>query len=310
MGTGKWQFVPVLWVNGSPRPDTIVVDGKPIKHKSEGTFYLDWRHEGKRVQKPCGKSPREALDAWRTKSAAEPDGGALGEQGVDPDGRGTVDAAITGFLAGIRGIKSPATVQAYGRDLKWFRRHCGKTFVAEIGRAELLELFAARREGRANQKTINRRVLTALMTLRNAGSEVKFKKGDWPKTENGEVEVYGEEQVFAFLQACTPSDRLIFKTFLSSGMRSRELATLYWADIDYDARTLTVRAKPELEFKPKSHESRSINVPRSLIEALRVRERTSTTQLVFPTAPHPKRKNYGRRSSRFAPPGVVQGDRL
>jgi hypothetical protein len=30
-----------------------------------GAYYLDWREAGKRTGKQVGKSPREALDAWR-----------------------------------------------------------------------------------------------------------------------------------------------------------------------------------------------------------------------------------------------------
>ena len=46
----------------------VLIDGVGTKG-TEGTFYLDWREDGKRIQKPCGVSPREALDAWRMQTA-------------------------------------------------------------------------------------------------------------------------------------------------------------------------------------------------------------------------------------------------
>ena len=52
---GKWRFVPVLWKNGELCPDTILLDSKPLQHRGSGTFYLDWRENGKRIQLPCGK---------------------------------------------------------------------------------------------------------------------------------------------------------------------------------------------------------------------------------------------------------------
>ena len=66
---GRWRFVPVLKVNGKPRPDAVLIGGEAGKGIS-GTFCLEWRDEGKRIQRPCGVAPREALDAWRTQSAA------------------------------------------------------------------------------------------------------------------------------------------------------------------------------------------------------------------------------------------------
>jgi hypothetical protein len=60
---GRWRFVPVLKVGGRSQPGSVVVDGVP-KKGSQVTFYLEWRENGKRIQKPCGTTPREALDAW------------------------------------------------------------------------------------------------------------------------------------------------------------------------------------------------------------------------------------------------------
>jgi hypothetical protein len=39
---GKWQFVPVVRMDGRPRPDRVLIDGKPERSKG-GAFYLEWR---------------------------------------------------------------------------------------------------------------------------------------------------------------------------------------------------------------------------------------------------------------------------
>ena len=55
-------------------------------------------------------------------------------------------------------------------------------------------------------------------------------------------------------------------------------------------RRLSVSAKPDIGFIPKSYEERPLPVPRKLIEQLREYRRTSgTSLLVFPTDPHPLR---------------------
>jgi len=58
---GKWQFLPVAKVNGRPKPELVIIDGKP-RRGTTGTFYLQWRENGVRRTRPVGTSPREALD--------------------------------------------------------------------------------------------------------------------------------------------------------------------------------------------------------------------------------------------------------
>ena len=45
---GKWQFVPVVKQKGKPNPRVVVVNGEPPVSSKGGTFYLDWREDGRR----------------------------------------------------------------------------------------------------------------------------------------------------------------------------------------------------------------------------------------------------------------------
>ena len=54
-------------VNGRPKPELVIIDGKP-RRSTGGTFHLDWRENGQRRTRPVGTSPREALDAWQLQS--------------------------------------------------------------------------------------------------------------------------------------------------------------------------------------------------------------------------------------------------
>ncbi len=65
---GKWQFVPVVRMNGKPRPELVLIGGKPERSKG-GTFYLEWREDGKRKTRPVGTTPREALNAWQLQTS-------------------------------------------------------------------------------------------------------------------------------------------------------------------------------------------------------------------------------------------------
>ena len=62
---GKWQFVPVVKIDGKPKPQLVLIDGKPETWKGGGKFYLEWYEDGRRKTKIAGSSPREALDAWQ-----------------------------------------------------------------------------------------------------------------------------------------------------------------------------------------------------------------------------------------------------
>jgi integrase len=285
---GKWQFVPVLKQNGKPNPKLVLVNGEPVSSKG-GTFYLDWREDGKRRTRRVGTTPREALDAWQLQSGIRT--GEI-EAPDEPERDGlTIDQGIENYLVDVKATKGLRTYRSYRSELQWFREHCGKKFIAQLDRSDAMRLFAdgrtARHDGQPlSQKTINKRVVVMLNGMRSQGATIELKKGDWPKTIDKKVEIYEPEELTPFLAACTPVQKLIFQVFLCTGFREREVANLAWTDIDWKLGNLSVSAKPERGFTPKSYEERSVPVPHTLIKALLARKRASTSQLVFPTEPH------------------------
>jgi integrase len=201
------------------------------------------------------------------------------------------------FLSEIESTKATATYDAYRSDLDWFKARIERTLVGKVTRADIMRLLGKGREEKLAQASINRRVMVGLMALRNAGSKINLKKGDWPKISQHEVEIFEPEDIKAFLAACTEEEeRLIFMTFLLTGFRAREVATLTWDSVDLRRNTLGVKERPAYEFKPKSYEARSVPVPASFIAALKAWQKKATGALVFPTPPHPNRAglNCGR----------------
>jgi hypothetical protein len=60
---GKWQFVPVAKQNGKPNPKLVLVHGQPVSSKG-GTFYLNWRENGKAEARTVAKiEPKAAPEA-------------------------------------------------------------------------------------------------------------------------------------------------------------------------------------------------------------------------------------------------------
>ena len=305
---GKWMFYPVRRQKNKPDPTYIIIDGEAASWKGGGAYFLDWR-EGKRKRKLAGRTPLEALEAWRTATGvanglipAEPDetshdltpDNADETAGETSDIKGiTIEEGVKQYLEAVKATKGTATHSSYETCLRWAQQHIKRHLIYRLGRNDLLGLFAAGREEKLNQKPINKHVTVVLNMVRHHDHEIKLKKGDWPKTTDKPIEVYTEEQIQKFFTACTDDERLLFQVFLCTGFRDKEVAHLMWSDIDYRLSKIMVTAKAEYEFSPKSYEIRSVNVPRSLLDSLKKRQKSSQSLLVFPSAPHPTRKGYG-----------------
>ncbi len=227
---GRWQFVPVLKVNEVPKPAYVVINNEAVKEKT-GVFYLDWRSDGKRHQVPCGSDPRAALDAWGAKSGVLNGTIDFEPEEVDlPMAKRSIRPAFDQLLVETDATKSSATYRAYCNDLRWFKETIERHNVSQVTRDDIIHLLGIGHEEGLAQSTINRRVQTGLRALRNAGSEILMKKGDWPRIAEVPVEIYSDEEVAAFFNACNTSEWLIFQVFLQSGFRKGEVATLRWQD--------------------------------------------------------------------------------
>lgn len=83
----------------------------------------------------------------------------------------------------------------------------------------------------------------------------------------------------------SPDHRDYFMTVLLTGLRRNEALGLTWADVDLEARTLTVR-------DPKNHQDHTLPLSDHLLELLTRRQAAATTETVFADP-------QGRRLSNF-----------
>ena len=63
------------------------------------------------------------------------------------------------------------------------------------------------------------------------------------------------------------------KFFLGTGCRDQEVTFAAWNDIDFTKSEYNVRRKEDVGFAPKSHESRTIPLPASLVALLKSRRK-------------------------------------
>jgi integrase len=87
------------------------------------------------------------------------------------------------------------------------------------------------------------------------------------------VDTYLEQKSGKSQKTIYQYKRTLNEFFLGSGCRDKEVTFAAWNDIDFDKKTYHVRRKEDVGFTPKSHESRTIPLPDSLIALLRTRRK-------------------------------------
>jgi integrase len=272
-----WRFVAVEYHgNGKVKPDP-----RPP------TFYLEWREDGKRKREAVGKLGFEAIARRERKQrilAAQ----EAGIQVTDPDQpRGTALAgAIETYLEDVRLTKKPKTYAAYKSALDYFAESCKKQSVEEIDRRDLLQYTAFLRDKKQSPRSVYNKFEIVMTFLKAQGVRGIVNKNDWPRYVEQEPEVYENEELDGFFKACDEEERVLFETFLMTGMREQELMHLTWRDIDLNHGIVRVRHKPEYGWTPKAYKEREIPIPDKLVQSLKAWKETADADcpLVFPNS--------------------------
>ncbi len=191
----------------------------------------------------------------------------------------TLDQAIDRYLRNAS-TKSPRTFHGYTYTMKQFRESCAKQFLDEINKQDLYDFVTYLRVRGLGDRTIHNRVEEVVGLLRhydimNVTIRVKH-------TEK-KISAYTREELRSLFAVCDAEDRLVFEFFLGSGCRESEVSHACWEDINFEAKTYTVREHLELGFQPKDREEREVPLPDALLASLRQRRQTYTdAKLIFP----------------------------
>jgi len=91
-----------------------------------------------------------------------------------------------------------------------------------------------------------------------------------PKYDKTLPEIYDPKDVKTFFASITdPYHLLIFDLLLKTGLREQEAMYLEWPDISFPTQTLNIHSKPELGFRIKDKEERSVPIPLDLSKRLK-----------------------------------------
>ena len=179
---GKRYCPVVVGPNGRIKPDSVMVDGRQEKHP-EGAYYLDWTEDGKRNRVSVGTDATVACNC-RTRKQRELDALASGlivSNPLEDDSRLRISAAVEDFLEEMQLSRQRKTWMGYIVSLRYFQESCGKRFLDEVERKDLLRLAAFLRDTKKlSPRTVHNKFADVLTFLQAQGVPKLIGKNDYP----------------------------------------------------------------------------------------------------------------------------------
>ena len=289
LSDGRYRYADPVWNrNRTLRAAYALVGGQPEAHP-EGIYYVRFLRGHKRVWRAIGADSDAAVVAVQNlehdlQSISLGRSAPPSVTSPTPESPTSVslDAAIKSYVSQLGLFRAPKTVREAKRILELFgKRFSGKATQA-ITREDLLDHMASLQEAGLGLRTISNHITRIGALLRKHKIVDLLSREDKPQYDEPEVEAYSSEELTALFAAATPEERMLFEFFLGSGFREQEVMFCSWRNIDSNGKVIAVKSKPELGFRPKDKQERSVPVPDSLIESLKKRKKGSNSMLVFP----------------------------
>src|SRR5690348_8414521 len=122
-------------------------------------------------------------------------------------------------------------------------------------------------------KTQHNRLLTVLFLLKKNGIKNPLGWDEMPTIEEEAAKPYEEDELKTLFAAMDAEEKIRYKFFLGTGCRDKEVTFAAWHDVDFTRGVFHVRRKEDVGFTPKSHESREIPIPATLVAMLKERRK-------------------------------------
>ena len=296
---GKWRRLPALYGRTGR-----VIPGRVVWHAKELVFEnvaYELRHYqgGKARYVPAGKSASDAEQERRTlemRLNARVIAEAAGILVAEPSDRKTLKTWAEQYIDEKSALVGDDQVKHIRRVIGLFLQCCPKKYPDEITSSDILEYLRHLKRTpafySARSKPITRkdRILARLrlpssqnvlaprtvfghfMTTRAwlcAGGVDRKLFPPPPKYEEVEVTVYTPEEIETFFRLVKGNLRIATSLMLKCGLRRQEAAHAYFSDVNFSAKTILVRSKPELNFEVKNRIQRYVPVPDDLLDELR-----------------------------------------
>src|SRR6516165_2277857 len=286
MVDGSLRYCPVVEsALGRVKQDVVSVNGREERHP-EGTYYIDYKVDGKRIRESVGTNAQEAAarrDQKQVELAAKNSGLVVQEEAT----KQSLRIAIAHYLEEIKLTKKPKTYAAYSTALEYFVESCSKVYLEDVERKDLLKFHAfLRDEKEQSARSCWNKFGNVMSFLKAQGVRGLAKKNDWPSFTEEEPEIYEKEDLDKFFAVCDEEERLWFEFFLMTGMREQEVMYTYWSDVNFAASIIRVSHKPDRNWTPKAYKEREIPIPAKLAKKLKAwkAKADKTCNLLFPTS--------------------------
>lgn len=192
-----------------------------------------------------------------------------------------LDAAIDRYIEVKTETPHRNTASGYKYDLGQFYRAVGNKVLSSVSNDDLYTFIAAMRQEGLSNRTISNRCVEVTTFLRFFGIKDVSVQVKYTKKK---VRAYRPDELTRMFAVATPEEWQLFQFFLGTGARDQEVMFARWPDIDFEDGIFVVRENLEYGFNPKDCEEREIPLHDGLVAMLRERKKTSTTDLIFPTA--------------------------
>jgi len=269
-GAGTWKRKPAArGANGRIKPGHALIDGKVVPVKN-WTYDLRYTVNRKTSYLPVGNSAAEA-DARREqleiKSSVKAQAKEAGIQVVELPESKTLKATAAAYIdnAAKRGALEAAEQARLvsGEFLRLVRA----TKIDQVTQDDIFAYHEWLRKNQCGDRTVSNKHMRLASWLRFAGIDPK-EIPPRPRYEQKLPDMYSSAQTSALLGAADPYVRICILVALKCGLRDQELRHIEFRDIDWESRTLRVRAKPQWKFTVKTWEQREVPVPKDVLEAL------------------------------------------
>jgi integrase/recombinase XerD len=306
----------VVGPNGRIKPDWVMVNDRQEKHP-EGAYYLDWTEDGKRRRVSVGSDATAAYNS-RVRKQRELDALASGlivSNPIEDDSRLRIRSAIDDFFEEIQLGRQRKTWMGYRVSLQYFLESCGKSFLDDLERKDLLRFAAFLRDTKKlSPRTVHNKFADVLTFLQVQGVPKLIGKNDHPRFIEQEVAIYEDDELSTLHAVCSPYHSTLYDFFLMSGFREQEAMHVLWSNVRFNANIIEMRWKPQFNWTPKAYKEREVPVPDELLEILEAHRRSlpatrsSGQALVFSTASGKRDKHMLRALKRNARKAGVNPD--
>jgi integrase len=268
---GKWKRRPAArGANGRVKPGHALIDGKTIA-VHQGAYELRQIVDRQPVYIPAGNKAAVA-DAKRQqleiKSSVKAQAEEAGLEVVEVPESNTLRAVFAAYID--NKLKSGFTEAAEQARLVSgeFLRLVKCARIDEVTQEDFFRYHQWLRRNQCGDRTVANKHTRLASILRTGGINPK-QVPPRPRYEEKLPDMYSSEQTRALLSAANPEMRVLILIALKCGLREQELMHVEFRDIDWENKTLRVRAKPQWAFMVKTWEQREVPVPDDVLSALK-----------------------------------------